>query len=186
MTRSKPPPTHRRPGMIWTLTGAPGSGKTRLALAFAAHRAKTSPTLVLHTDLLKVTLRQMGVSALRGPGWADPARAMRARPLLAAHAEKADRDGYDLIIEGTLATGFDWPGAAYVVLEISSSTRTERIAQKHASAQAALCGVDLAGVEQALAAHAPPSATRLDAEASIVALVEQLERLRYTERARRS
>lgn len=149
--------------MILTLIGLPGVGKTRTALTLAAMWPR--PVLVLHTDLLKVTARRLGVDALRGAGWADPARARAAQPLLQAHADKAARDGYDLIIEGTLALGFAHPQSATVCLVLDEGARRARVSQKHPSAREALEGASLARYRQALAsagavclgAGAPPA-----------------------------
>lgn len=136
-------------GSILTLIGLPGVGKTRTALALAA--AWPRPVLVLHTDVLKVTARHLGVSALRGAGWADPERARAATPLLVAHADKAARDGYDLIVEGTLAQHFAHPRSTTVWLRLDEPTRLARVARKHPSARDALEGASLDAYRRALA-----------------------------------
>lgn len=171
--------------MVLVLIGLPGVGKTRLALALGARWATTRPTLVLHTDLLKVTLRSAGVDGLRGPGWADPDKALRVHPWLTAQAQKADREGYDLIIEGTLALGFEWPGGRVVRLELDEAERVRRITTKHASARAALAGATLAAYRTALRTRATEDVVVLDAQASVARLVEQLDALRYTPDGRR-
>ena len=162
---------------ITTIVGLPGVGKTRLALSLASAWPRPRPVLLLHTDLLKVTARELGADGLRGPGWADPQKAARAQPLLSAHARKAKRDGYDLIVEGTLALGFHPPGGRVVVLALDEARRTQRIAQKHLSARASLEAGSVSAYAEALAAWAPPGALRLDASAPVEALVRAV--LRY-------
>src|SRR3712207_4993039 len=91
--------------MIAAILGLPGCGKTRVAIELAALlAARDRPVLLLHTDLLKVTLRAVDPGMPRGSAVRGDLEAKLARvePVLGAHVEKAERDGYDLIVEGAL------------------------------------------------------------------------------------
>jgi cytidylate kinase len=133
---------------VLVVLGLPGTGKTTLACAIAARRPGT---LVLHTDLLKVTLRAAGLYPA-GPVWAGDlaGRLAAIRPFLDAHRAKAAADGYDLVIEGTLALGIR--GDAVVRLELPEALREARIATKPASARRCLEGADLSPYREALGA----------------------------------
>ena len=141
-----------------------------MALALAA-RADT-PTLVLHTDVLKVTLRAADRYP-RGPAWAGDLadRLARVRPFLDAQARKARADGYRLVIEGTLAIGF---GADRVVrLEATEVVRAARIARKPPASRRALAHADLAPLARALAGARADLV--LDASAPLGTLVQRVE-----------
>lgn len=160
--------------MIYVLTGLPGAGKTRLALALASALAdRGRPALVLHTDVLKVTLRAAGI-ALDGPGWVDTvAKQAIVRPWLAAQAEKAARDGYELVIEGTLAIGFAPEGARTIRLDVDPAERHRRIAAKHPSARRSLASADLTGYARLLH-ELPPGALVLDGGRPLPTLIERI------------
>nr|ABB84849.1 hypothetical protein [uncultured delta proteobacterium DeepAnt-32C6] len=159
--------------------GLPGSGKTRLAvgLAFALQQAGEA-AFVLHTDLLKVTLRALGCGP-RGPGYAGEIhhKAALIRPALEAQAEKAASEGYRLIVEGTLALGFAPPGSHVFVLEVAEAIRRQRVATKYPSAAKALASADLSAYAEALAQL--QGCFRLDANVAAESLVTTgLSRLR--------
>lgn len=158
--------------MVVVIIGMPGVGKTRLALALSADWSASVPCLVLHTDLLKVTLRHQDVPDLRGPVWQDPARIYRVAPVLRAHADKARRDGYHLIIEGTLALAV--AADRVIRLNLPEAIRQQRITAKHPSAAASLASADLTTYREALQAHTPPDALWLDARLPILALVSRI------------
>lgn len=158
---------------VLALVGLPGTGKTALAQAIATSRmARGRPTLLLHADLIKHTLRLAGFRQLEGPIWeGDATEKFRIiHPYLHQHADKARRDGYDLVIEGSLATGFQ-AADRYIQLEASRSARSARIAKKHASAREALANVDMDALANLLEAHAVDYREVLTTEADISDLV---------------
>lgn len=158
---------------VLALVGLPGTGKTALAQAIATHRmARGRPTFVLHTDLIKHTLRLAGFRALDGPIWEGDAteKFKISHPYLHQHAEKATVDGYDLIIEGSLAIGFQ-AAHRYIQLEAPRPIRNARISDKHASARQALAGVDFDALDQLMETHAPEFREVLTTEADIADLV---------------
>lgn len=159
------------------LTGLPGTGKTQLAIALgAALMAAGHPTLILHTDVLKVTLRQLGDTTLAGPGYAPDfaAKLRRVHPILAAQVAKAQRDGYTLIIEGTLALGLVPEPGITVLLTLPEMERQRRCQQKPACAQAAIAIADLAPYRQALAQWRDRVTLCLDASAPVDELVQTI------------
>ena len=150
---------------VVTIVGMPGAGKTRLALGVGgALMARGESVLVLHTDLLKVTLRHVDARWPRGPAYQGDiaARCVSVRPILVAHALKAARDGYRLVVEGTLALGFCPADGLMLWLDLPECDRRERSEAKHPSAAAALRGADLAAYGVALDATTA-DAVRLDA-----------------------
>lgn len=159
------------------ILGLPGVGKTRLACGLAAALLdRGEAALVVHTDVLKVTARALDEAAsaiLRGPGFAGDlaAKAACMHPILAAHVVKARRDGYSVVIEGTLALGLRAEDAVYVLLEVDETERRRRVGNKHASAVRTLADCDLAPYAAALMQSLPPSTLRLDAAAPPGALV---------------
>jgi hypothetical protein len=158
------------------ILGLPGVGKTRLACELAAALLdRGEAALVVHTDVLKVTARALDATAraaLRGPGFAGDVTAKAAcmHAILAAHVVKARRDGYSVVIEGTLALGFRAEDAVYVLLEVDETERRRRIGRKHESAVRTLAESDLAPYATALMQSLPPSTLRLDAALSPGAL----------------
>ena len=158
------------------ILGLPGSGKTRLAvgLALALQRAGEA-AFVLHTDILKVTLRALECGPV-GPTYTGNIheKLRVTRPFLEAQCAKAESEGYRLVIEGTLALGFAPPRARIFVLEVDESTRLQRVKAKHQSAQEALAHADLADYTAAL--KAVPGYTRLNANGSAEDLVSELMR----------
>lgn len=161
-------PTVALPAAI-VILGLPGAGKTRLACGLAATLLdRDEATLVVHTDVLKVTARELDIGAreaLRGPGFAGDvmAKAARMHAMLATHVVKARRDGYSVVIEGTLALGFRAEDAVYVLLEVDEAERRRRVGRKHESAVRTLADCDLAPYAAALVQSLPPSTLRLDA-----------------------
>lgn len=162
---------------VLALVGLPGTGKTALAQAIATHRmARGRPTLVLHVDLVKHTLRLAGFRQLDGPIWeGDVAEKFRIiHPYLHQHADKARRDGYDLIVEGSLVMGFQ-AADRYIQLEASRSACAARVAQKHASAREAIARADPEVLSNLLEDHAVDYREVLTTEAEIGDLVIGIE-----------
>jgi len=162
---------------VLVLVGLPGTGKTALAQAIVTHRmARGRPALVLHVDLLKHTLRLAGFRTLDGPIWeGDPDEKFRiVHPYLHQHADKARRDGYDLVIEGSLAMGFT-TADRYIQLQAPRAVRTARISQKHAEAKTALAGVDFDHLDNLLEDHAVDIREVLTTQAEIADLVLGVE-----------
>ncbi|ACY18981.1 hypothetical protein Hoch_6512 [Haliangium ochraceum DSM 14365] len=154
----------------------------------AALLDRGASVLVLHTDILKVTVRTLGrptptrtgeavssADILRGPGCAGDfaAKAAHVQPLLLKHLDKARRDGYTLILEGTLALGLRQPDMAYVYLELDQEPRAERIQQKHPSAARAMAEIDTSPYQAALERWLPKNALHLNAALAPHTLVEQ-------------
>lgn len=155
------------------ILGLPGSGKSRLAIALAnALWEAGRPAYVLHTDLLKVNLRQCFPGDLRGPGYAGDFRGKcaRVRSFLESQSVKARRDGYALIVEGTLALEWAPEAGLRVILEIDEAERHRRIAAKHRSARLALEAQDSAGLAEyarALAVLGGQDVLRLPAQSAL-------------------
>ncbi len=162
------------------LTGLPGTGKTHLALHLGSTLLSQGiPTLVLHTDILKITLRQIDPQSLTGPGYDRHHlhKLQRIQPYLNQQVAKADREGYLLIVEGTLACGFCPPQAVYVLLELEDPIRQQRISTKQASARRSLQQLapqDLALYRQTLETPPISDLLRLEACQSLDTLVAQI------------
>ncbi len=165
-----------RPSCL-VIGGLPGSGKTRLALHLAARiAARDQPVLVAHTDILKISLRPFE-PALKGPAYqGNPLeKAARVRPYLQAQADKAEREGYLLILEGTLTLGFAPPGGLPVQLRLAEEERRARLAAKHPSARLDLQTGSLQAYHHALLAQTPPACLILDAGAPVETLATRIE-----------
>ncbi len=166
-----------------TITGLPGTGKTHLAMSLGnALMSRGQSTLILHTDILKVTLRQF-FPELKGAGYkGDFATKLGLiYPYLQEQIVKANKDNYCLIIEGTLALGLssaDLP----VILQLPLSHCQERWRNKHYSAQKSLFNTSLEKYNQALESSINPSTLCLDGSEPILDLVakiiEQWERIK--------
>jgi len=160
------------------ITGMPGTGKTYLAMNLGVALMKQgNSAIVLHTDLLKVTLRVFQ-TGLEGAGYSGNfwEKARLVRPFLEQQVNKAEKDGYILIIEGTLALGFSQENTTDILLELPEDVRRDRVKQKHNSAQKTL-HQELKSLEQyrqALIASVSPKTLRLDATNSIEILVERI------------
>ena len=162
---------------VLALVGLPGTGKTALAQAIATHRmARGRPAYVLHADLVKHTLRLAGFRSLEGPLWeGDPIEKFRIlHPYIHQHADKARRDGYDLIVEGSLVIGFS-AADRYIQLQAPRSVRTARISEKHMAARQALANVDFDFLENLMEDHAVDIREVLTTQADIGDLVLGVE-----------
>lgn len=160
------------------LTGLPGTGKTHLALALAAaQQAIGIPTFVLHTDILKVTLRQVFPEELKGPGYAPDfeCKVATVRPYLETQVAKAQRDRYGLVIEGTLALGFFPEPGLHVTLTLPEAERRRRIGRKADSARTAIAIANLAPYRDALATQQHPTLRILPADQPVDGLVSQVQ-----------
>ncbi len=147
------------------ITGLPGTGKTRLALEAAAWLARDREVRVVHTDVVKVMLRDLQPGFPAGPGYLAAAEQCRhAHPVLAAQAEKARREGVLLVVEGTLAAGFAPADSHVFRLALDEAARGRRVAAKPAPAREALAAAgDLAAYRAWLQASLTPATIVLDA-----------------------
>ena len=164
--------------MILVFNGHPGAGKTHTASSLAARIQERSSCLVLHTDILKVTLRQMGVEGLRGLSCTHDAhqRSKVMEPFLKTHVDKALRDGLHLIIEGTLALGFDVHKWGYnIEIQCSKEESAQRRRQKPIQTQERLhTGYSYEEYEKVLQAHRPPNTIIIDGEQERSTRIESL------------
>jgi cytidylate kinase len=139
---------------VWVvITGLPGVGKTSTAIALGEYLSRVGMhPFLLHTDLLKVTLRQFAPEVMGGITNDRTYREKIAylHPFLERHYQKAQRDGYSLIIEGTLAIAFQPTTALYVVLTLPEAERQRRIQLKHPSARQSLAQQELSAYGEAL------------------------------------
>lgn len=162
------------------ITGLPGTGKTPLALQLGSTLLNHGiPALVLHTDILKITLRKIEPQSFKGPGYGSdhPHKLQQIQPYLTQQVNKADREGYVVIVEGTLACNFCPPDSLYILLELEESIREQRIRAKHPSAQRSLQQIspqELDRYRQALEVPSIPYPLRLDTRQSLDTLVAQI------------
>ena len=173
----------RTEGSVYiVITGQPGAGKTNVAIALANRlQAQGENCFLLHTDILKVTLRQLGVQELQGISTGEDVdcRLQTIRPYLVRQYEKALHDGYHIIVEGTLAVGFA-PSSSGLYLDLVASEQTcnQRIQKKHISARESLVSRhSFAQYQLVLEKYRPEKAIVLDAEKTIFSLVEQIYEL---------
>lgn len=158
------------------LSGLPGTGKTTLALAIAHGASQAGyPTFVLHSDLLKVWLRETE-PALRGPGYGGDfaAKAAIANRALHRQATKADRDGYWLVVEGTLAGDFFPAGGIHGRIVLAENRRRQRLAGKPDPARSALARDDLAPYARWLAVRDDRCDLRLKGDRPVADLAAEL------------
>ncbi len=163
------------------LLGLSGTGKTRTALSLASLlMARGEAAVVLHTDLWKVTLRP-DFPELRGPAYAGSVGEIRARakivhPYLVAQADKANKDGYWLIVEGTLGLSLGLPQAVPIVLTLPESIRRHRVRQKPASARDRLVKSSLTNYRACLDALSVAQARCFDCTGRVESLSEAIYR----------
>jgi hypothetical protein len=157
------------------IMGLPATGKTHLAISLANTLiAQGNPCLVLHTDILKIPLRQFHPE-LQGAGYQGDfsGKARVIRPYLETQIMKAKKDGYIIIIEGTLTLGLT-AADLQILLKLPEQERLKRQAQKPISAQITLQKTSLEEYQKALKNTATPATLRLNATDSIPELVTQI------------
>ena len=162
---------------VLVLVGQPGVGKSALAQAIATHRmAMGRPVFVMHVDLLRHTLRLAGFRALEGQVWdGDPVDQFKIiDPYLHQHADKARRDGYDLVIEGNLAIGFE-AAERYIQLQCDEAVRRDRIAHMSQAEIDAVASLNPARMDDILEEHAVDYREVLTTEADLGDLVLGVE-----------
>lgn len=138
------------------LNGLPGTGKTALAMKLgSALMAMGQSALILHTDILKIELRKKYPFAFRGPGYSGNIRKklQLMQPYLQAQCEKAEKENYWLIIEGTLALGFSCKNSIRILLELPEDQRIMRLHKKHDSAKKALYNNTLTAYKKEIEYH---------------------------------
>lgn len=114
---------------------------------------------------------------LKGPGYAPDfeCKVATVRPYLEAHAAKARRDRYGLIIEGTLALGFFPEPGLHVTLTLPEAERRRRIVRKADAARSAIATANLASYSHALATQQHPTLRILPADQPVDVLVSQVQ-----------
>ncbi len=158
------------------LTGLPGTGKTALAMKLgSALMAMDQSALILHTDILKIELRKKHPFAFRGPGYSgDIQKKLRLiQPYLQTQCEKAEKENYYLIIEGTLALGFSYKNSIRILLELPEDQRNIRLRKKHESAKKALYSNKLDAYQREIECHKKNS-TILDSSLPIDDLIHMI------------
>ena len=167
--------------MILVINGHPGSGKTTLATALATEIQKKSSCLLIHTDIIKVVLRQVGIQGLEGLSCLSdaPQRANILAPFLYRQIAKAQKDGYHLIIEGTLALGLNVSDfGCNIEVQVPSNVRMHRQAQKPNVTQKSLSksySFDI--YEKILVQHRPEKTRMIDGTKDLGRLVYELSLL---------
>jgi uridine kinase len=158
------------------LTGLPGTGKTALAMKLAsALMAIDQSALILHTDILKIELRKRYPLAFRGPGYSGNVKnkLRLIQPYLQTQCEKAEKENYYLIIEGTLALGFSHKNSISILLELPEDQRNIRLHKKHESAIKVLYGNTLDAYQKEIEYHKQNSII-LDSSPSIDDLIHMI------------
>ena len=167
--------------MILVVNGHPGVGKTTLATSLAVEIQRKSNCLLIHTDIIKVVLRQLGVQGLEGLSCLStaPQKAEIMAPILHRQITKARKDGYHLIIEGTLALGLNVSDIGYnIEIQVPSKVRMQRQAQKPISTQKSLSqsySFDI--YEQILVRYRPENTLMIDGTKELGDLVHELSLL---------
>jgi adenylate kinase family enzyme len=164
--------------MHWIIVGQPGSGKSRLATALSLRLQEMGwSTQLLHCDLLKVTLRSLGIEGLSGlsTGTDFPLRQQIVQPYIQEQIDKASNDGYSLIVEGTLAVGMQSEKCRTVELNISEQLFHQRIELKHSSAALSLkTDHNFHHFQKILMNQRPMNAQQLDGGHSTMILVQKV------------
>ena len=167
--------------MILVVNGHPGAGKTTLATSLAVEIQKRSNCLLIHTDIIKVVLRQLGVQGLEGLSCLStaPQKSEIMAPFLHRQIIKAQKDGYHLIIEGTLALGLNVSDVGHnIEIQVPSKVRMRRQAQKPISTQKSLSqsySFDI--YEQILVQYRPKNTLLIDGTREVGDVVHELSLL---------
>lgn len=157
------------------IAGLPGTGKTHVSMKLAsALMDRNIPALIIHTDVLKVTLRELYPCEMKGPGYKGniSRKIDLMADALAKQVLKAEKDGYNLIIEGTLSPGLIIQNSLYVLLEASEEERTRRISQKHKPATVELLNSSMDEYEKFLESVKHTSVIQINSEMSLNEMVD--------------
>ena len=167
--------------MVLVIHGHPGVGKTTLATALAAEVQKNSNCLLLHTDIIKVVLRQLNVQGLEGLSCLEtaPQKAEIMAPFLHRQISKAKKDGYHLIIEGTLALGIHESDVVQnIEIRVPPEVRMIRQEKKPKSTQKSLSRFySFDTYEKILVQHRPENTRMIDGTMDLNVLVRILSQL---------
>ncbi|MAA78214.1 MAG: hypothetical protein CL916_03065 [Deltaproteobacteria bacterium] len=167
--------------MILVINGHPGCGKTTLATALTSEIQKKSNCLLIHTDIIKVVLRQLGVQGLSGLSCLSTAaqKSKIMAPFLHKQISKAQKDGYHLIIEGTLALGLNVSDIGYnIEIHVPPEVRTCRQSQKPLSTQKSLSqNYSFEIYEHLIRKYRPSDTIIIDGTKDLDLLIHELSRL---------
>ena len=164
--------------MILVINGHPGVGKTTLATALVSEIQKRSTCLLVHTDIIKIVLRQVGVKGLEGLSCLSTSaqKATLMAPFLHRQISKAQKDGYHLVIEGTLALGMSVSEIGYnIEIHVPPQVRMQRQSQKPVSTQKSLSqSYSFDVYDQILIQHRPQNTIIVDGTKELGVLVHEL------------